>query len=131
MIFTLLLIALLSAAAVAEMSVFFNGAYTDPNHPHCPRAVLPLDNGGAYTDGADNINGEGVSCFGVLPPTLVLWGPLPTSINGTAITIDFSSKGGPSNLHGDWKQGVKQDGTQFWGIQWEDGNFWSQIQPSR
>jgi hypothetical protein len=130
-----LIIALVSAVVFADMSVFFNGAYTDPNHPDCPRAILPLDwnsmAGGAYTDGSDNIAGEGVSCKNAPPADVVTWGPLPTAINGTAITIDFSSKGGPANLHGDWKQGTDTDGTPFYRIQWEDGNYWDQIQPTR
>jgi hypothetical protein len=115
------------SVVAAKMSAL--GAYSDPNHPDCGRFIWPNEDGTAITEGMDNINGEGFSCKDIRPPTLVSWGPLPTLINGTAVIIDFSSKGGPSNLHGDWKQGTNKDGTNFSGIQWEDGNYWTQVQP--
>ena len=108
-------------------SVFVKGAYTDPNHPSCPRFIMPYDPPSEgktyYTDGYDNVNGEGVSCFNAAAADIQSWGPLPTFVNGTSVVVDFSSKGGPSNLHGDWKETTEKKG-----ILWEDGNFWTQIQ---
>jgi len=133
--FVVALVALLGAATAAtDASVFTRGIYTDPNHPDCPRYVLPHTEGGVvdyyYTNGADNVNGEGASCKNQVPPTLVLWGPLPTTITETSITIDFSSKGGPADLHGSWQAPSAEDPQCYQGscgIKWDDGNFWPQV----
>ena len=130
--FILIIAALAVVAADSPWDSIFVAAYIDPNHPDCARAIMPYDSTTSsidfptdfYTSGADNINGEGYSCHNVMPPTLDSWGPLPTSVNGTSIIVDFSSKGGPSNLTGQWKE----YSSEKMGILWEDVNFWEEIQ---
>ena len=48
-----------------------------------------------------------------------------TSDNVDTISIDFSAKGGPSDLHGTW------DGNEAggYGINWSDGNHWTIVCP--
>jgi hypothetical protein len=51
----------------------------------------------------------------------VAWGPLEASINGMNIKIDFSPKGGPSDLTAEYD--VEDDGILF-----SDGNLWAKIE---
>jgi hypothetical protein len=90
----------------------FDGKYDDPNHPSCDRKIV--------TDsiyGADAAGGEGAACDG---ETDIAWGPIPAAINATSIIADFSSKGGPSELHG--KYNFESNA-----IDWEDGNAWTKL----
>lgn len=95
----------------------FNGTYSDPNHPDCARYILQVNSTYAEVSGYDAAGGEGVACDG---ETDEPWGPLPGSVSGDSISVDFSSKGGPSDLSGSYN-------TTSNGIDWEDGNVWSKV----
>ena len=92
------------------------GQYSDPNHPGCARTIITT---GRTTEvyGADAAGGEGIACDGT---TDVAWGPLNGTLVIVKITVDFSPKGGPSDLSGIFKDGA---------INWEDGNSWLQLPP--
>eukprot|EP00428_Durinskia_dybowskii_P071550 CAMPEP_0170388946 /NCGR_PEP_ID=MMETSP0117_2-20130122/18359_1 /TAXON_ID=400756 /ORGANISM="Durinskia baltica, Strain CSIRO CS-38" /LENGTH=116 /DNA_ID=CAMNT_0010644909 /DNA_START=45 /DNA_END=392 /DNA_ORIENTATION=- len=92
----------------------FAGKYSDPNHPGCARQIVGETRTSARVYGADAAGGEGATCNG---ETDEKWGPLPAKVNGEDIIVDFSSKGGPSNLSGKYDD-VNQ------AIDWEDGNSW-------
>lgn len=94
----------------------FNGAYSDPNHPKCNRLIVLQGNSTGVVYGKDGAE-EGAACDG---KTDVSWGPLPASITGDDIVVDFSSKGGPSSLRGVFNTGSSA-------VDWEDGNSWSKI----
>ena len=99
------------------------GVYSDPNHPNCPRICTPVmamdETFSVY--GADAAGGEGVPCDG---KTDLKWGPLPGQYmqDTGKLIVDFSSKGGPSDLTG--YLNTTSDSIQ---IQWEDGNVWPQV----
>lgn len=93
------------------------GAYADPNHPGCARTVDVLSSTMAEVSGADAAGGEGAQCDG---ETDVSWGPLNATIDDTTIVVDFSPKGGPSDLTGTYSAATP-------GITWEDGNVWTQL----
>ena len=95
----------------------FNGAYSDPNHPKCNRLIVYQGNSTGLVYGKDSAV-EGVSCDG---QTDVSWGPLPASITGSDIVVDFSSKGGPSDLKG-------EHNADTLAVDWEDGNSWPKLQ---
>jgi hypothetical protein len=91
----------------------FQGHFSDPNHPGCDRSVVvKVDSkvmdvsvsGFDYDDNGDE----------------VAWGPLPTTVEGVEIVVDFSSKGGPADLTGTW------DATMG-AIVWKDGNAWTKL----
>lgn len=110
------LLGVLVASVVAKQSIF-TGSYSDPNHPGCARAIGYEELSTLRVFGADAAGGEGVACDG---ETDVKWGPLPAKVHDTEIVVDFSSKGGPANLHGKYDE--KNDA-----IVWEDGNSWKKI----
>ncbi len=103
------------AAAVDQL--LFTGKYSDPNHPGCARSVLRTSDSDGQVYGADAAGGEGVACDG---STDVKWGPLSAAIDGLKIVVDFSPKGGPSNLNGTYS--VERSA-----IVWQDGNAWTKI----
>jgi len=94
----------------------FTGSYSDPNHPNCLRYVYATQTSGQVY-GTDAAGGEGVPCNGV---TDIRWGPLPATINQNKITVDFSSKGGPSDLQGQYNSTTPA-------IDWIDGNSWTKL----
>jgi hypothetical protein len=98
----------------AESASFFTGSYSDPNHPNCLRYIYANGTTGQVY-GTDAAGGEGVPCNGVNDTR---WGPLPATIDVITIIVDFSSKGGPSDLQGRYNFSVPS-------IDWEDGNSWS------
>jgi hypothetical protein len=108
------LIFLVSAAVSNSL---FAGEYSDPNHPSCLRVIGLETSVSAQVYGADAADGEGESCDGV---TDVKWGPLPAIINGLNITVDFSSKGGPNDIAGQFNEVIQQ-------IEWADGNAWKKL----
>eukprot|EP00750_Incisomonas_marina_P004400 INCI13466.8.p1 GENE.INCI13466.8~~INCI13466.8.p1 ORF type:complete len:132 (-),score=19.95 INCI13466.8:150-545(-) len=115
--------AVLAASRGSPIPNVFGGAYSDPNHPGCARNVTVFGlQGRVY--GADAKGGEGVACDG---KTDVQWGPLEATIkqDGSAlqIVVDFSPKGGPSDLTGTWDA---KDAA----IQWADGNNWTKTKLS-
>ncbi len=107
----LLLQSLLSAAqqATAIAKTSFTGEYADPNHPNCKRSIVVIDNGDAKVSGTDGDPG--------CPPdgSGKAWS-LDALVSDDTIIVDFSPKGGPSNLSG------KKTSE---GILWEDGNTWT------
>ena len=92
----------------------FAGNYMDPNHPGCKRIIAALSANEVAVTGYDGASGEGGKCNG---KTDIVWGPLAGLVMGDKIIIDFSPKGGPSNLTGTWTPGSKR-------ITWADGNYW-------
>merc|ERR1711879_606130 len=77
------------------------GNYSDPNHPGGFRTI---EMNGAVA------SIQGVDGFGAQPWTLV------GKVTGNSVRIDFSPKGGPKDLQGQF------DGS---GIVFSDGNRWS------
>ena len=99
----------------AAMASVFDGDYSDPNHPSCRRSVSVSPDGlTAAVSGEDGDEGSN-SCAN---PTA--WGPLRGAIDGNSIKIDFSPKGGPSDLTASYDV----DGE---GIRFSDGNLWQKI----
>jgi hypothetical protein len=93
----------------------FDGDYADPNHPGCGRTVQVASNGvDAAIYGEDGDEGS-EDCANAQP-----WGPLPATVNGENIKIDFSPKGGPSDLTAEYD-------TEDEGILFSDGNLWSKL----
>lgn len=100
-----------SAPLVANTKFDFTGSYSDPNHPNClreihvtgPKAVVSGTDGnpGCPTDGAGT-----------------KW-KLVGKVKADTILVDFSPKGGPSNLKGQWEPAPTP------GIRWPDGNLWA------
>merc|ERR1711990_852540 len=86
------------------------GDYSDPNHPGCGRHIEVTSATTGEVSGNDAVDGS--------EP----WGPLEATIDGDKIVVDFSPKGGPSDLTGTYE--AQPDGT--FGITWEDGNTWTQ-----
>ena len=91
------------------------GNYDDPNHPGCARVIYDETETTALLRGADAAGGGGAACDGT---TDVAWGPLNATIHGNTIIVDFSPKGGPSELTGV----QSSDGNA---IAWQDGNSWT------
>lgn len=116
--FVLLLLTIVVLVAANQSS--FVGMYSDPNHPDCFRKIVEKPNEKYDVYGADNAGGEGVSCNTDDKSQIDAWGPLPASINTTTILVDFTSKGGPSNLAGTWDAVESK-------ILWEDGNYWQHL----
>ena len=86
------------------------GAYDDPNHPGCDRFVQVADDGTtAEVTGNDAEDGS--------KP----WGPFATTITGTTVVVDFSPKGGPKDLTGEYSAPADAKA----GITWADGNRWT------
>ena len=86
----------------------FEGTYSDPNHPGTDRVV----------DVAVGVNTVKLTGFDLDESgNKVNWGPLPAVIEGTKIVVDFSPKGGPSDLTGFWDAELRS-------IVWADGNAW-------
>lgn len=97
----------------------FKGVYSDPNHPQCARFILFETDSSASMYGFDAAGGEGVPCDHLND---VKWGPLPAVITDSTIEVDFSSKGGPSDLTGKFNSELNE-------IDWEDGNAWNRVFP--
>ena len=121
---TLALAALAACAAVQDASGQdtpheFGGHYADPNHPGCERKVVVHNTTSGSVYGADAAGGEGVACDG---KTDTPWGPLAATFSSSKtdlkIVVDFSPKGGPSDLTGEWD-------SKNSAIQWADGNNWT------
>lgn len=94
----------------------FNGVYSDPNHPNCKREIFYVGNETGYVYGADNAV-EDQPCDG---STDVPWGPLRALITKNTIVVDFSPKGGPSDLNGQYDHAS-------YSIQWDGGNSWTKL----
>ena len=107
-----------------------SGAYSDPNHPGCPRRIVVRpDEAAADVSGEDSTAPSGacdVAPGGGVGAQSVAWGPIvawfgPDAATGRAsLAVDFSSKGGPTHLVGVWDE----DGSR---IIWADGNAWTRV----
>lgn len=86
----------------------FEGTYSDPNHPGTDRVIdVAVGSNIVNVSGFDlDENGEKVE-----------WGPLSATVDKTVIVVDFSPKGGPSDLTGHWDAELRS-------IVWADGNAW-------
>mmetsp|Transcript_19370 Transcript_19370/g.36580 ORF Transcript_19370/g.36580 Transcript_19370/m.36580 type:complete len:154 (-) Transcript_19370:124-585(-) len=87
----------------------FTHEYSDPKHVNCKRVISVRPDGEAALSGTDGnpacpADGSGS-----------VW-RLVGDVQGETITVDFSPKGGPSNLKGKWVGD---------GISWPDGNKWT------
>lgn len=89
------------------------GYYSDPNHPNCQR-IIEVAGKIASLTGTDGDPG--------CPPdgSGETW-TLQGKIKGNTILVDFSPKGGPSDLKGVYNE------TAPAGINWPDGNKWTKI----
>jgi hypothetical protein len=117
-----------ATAAKTGSSSPFTGDYEDPNHPGCLRQVkvvgAPLRADGTRSAyplievvGYDGKKGEAAMCSD-RPTRDDLWKIQGKMKSNSEAMIDFSPKGGPSNLLGTW------DGS---GIVFPDGNKWTKI----
>ena len=79
------------------------GSYDDPNHPGCPRAIGIA---GSNSSGDLTVSGQDYNS----PP----W-ELTAQAESRTISVDFSPKGGPNALLGNWTGDA---------ILWSDGNSW-------
>lgn len=85
----------------------FVGNYNDPNHPGCLRKISVKGKDVSIV-GSDNLDGS------------KQWLIKAKEDYPGTIFVDFSPKGGPSNL-----LGVYNDADN--GIKWPDGNLWSKL----
>ena len=109
---------LLAGPQVAD-AVDFNGNYADPKHQNCLRSIqVPGGSTTAQVSGTDGTP----SCpkDGTGRP----W-KLTGTIKGDNILVDFSPKGGPANLEGQWESSPTP------GIRWPDGNLWSLLDTTK
>ena len=110
----------------------YTGDYDDPNHPGCLRQVkvvgAPIKGDGTRSPypvveikGWDGPRDGSKSCEGGLRPEQRsdLWTVTGQLKTRTDAVLDFSSKGGPTNLAAQW------DGS---GIVFPDGNKWTKVE---
>jgi len=102
---------LLAAVAAGFDAKQIEGSYSDPNHPGCARYIQVLDQTTGEVTGNDAPDGS--------EP----WGPLNAIIDGQTVVVDFSPKGGPSDLTGTYTTPEGENA----GITWADGNRWTQL----
>ena len=108
------LTAALTMGPLVANAVDFNGSYSDPKHPNCKREIVVVagKSRDAKVSGTDGTPG--------CPPdgSGKAWN-LVGAIEGDKILVDFSPKGGPANLKGNWEPSPTP------GIRWPDGNLWA------
>lgn len=103
----------------------FDGAYTYPKHPGCPRNIGQAEDkaGGDSKASLENIvdvtGADGTPGCTSSGPTKA-W-RLSGKVKGDQIFVDFSPKGGPKDLVGKWEGD---------GIRWPDSNKWSKVSGS-
>jgi hypothetical protein len=116
-----------AAAAKTGTASPFTGDYNDPNHPECLRQVkvvgAPLRADGTRSQypvievtGYDG-KGDGKICTD-RPTREDLWKIQGTVKTNNSAIIDFSPKGGPTNLLATYEDG---------GIVFPDGNKWTKV----
>ena len=109
----------IAAATAGKVGDVFIGCYTDPNHPDGYRWV-------SFTSTIDKTGARIGECAGSDTGKVQEW-DLPATAMQTdmadQIIIDFSSKGGPSDLAGVWDAAAD-------GITWSDGNTWPKTNPA-
>lgn len=85
----------------------FIGSYSDPFHPGCTRSISAKGRE-LIVSGSDQKDGSSP------------WSLQATQSQNT-ILVDFSPKGGPANLRGEYNEEKSA-------IVWQDGNSWTKIQ---
>jgi len=90
------------SSVAGKAGIRFGGSYSDPLHPGCLRKIV-LQGGGAILTLADE-DGKKYTLKG--------------GVSGKALYIDFSKKGGPSEVRAEWT-GV--------GLAFPDGNVWTKL----
>ena len=117
-----------SSAKTGAASVF-TGEYDDPNHPGCLRQVkvvgAPMRGDGTRSafpvveiKGYDGKGGEGGPMCTDRPTRADIWSVQGKLLKPTEASLDFSPKGGPTNLLGKFEDG---------GIVFPDGNKWTKV----
>jgi len=103
--------AVIAASPMNALAADFSGSYSDPKHPNCQR-VVEVKGSEAFLKGTDGNPG--------CPPdgSGKAW-KLTGKVDGDTILVDFTPKGGPPGLKGEW------DGSSPAGIKWPDGNKWT------
>lgn len=101
----------MATAPLIANAVDFSGSYADPNHPNCQR-VIAVKGTNAILTGTDGNPG--------CPPdgSGNQW-KLTGKVEDGSIFVDFSPKGGPTDLKGIWDDSTPK------GIKWPDGNKWT------
>lgn len=116
-----------AAAAKTGTASPFTGDYNDPNHPDCLRQVkvvgAPLRADGSRSQypviEVTGYDGKGDSKICTDRPAREdLWKITGTVKSSNSAVIDFSPKGGPSNLVATFEDG---------GIVFPDGNKWTKV----
>ena len=106
--------AIFSSPLVSNASQNFSGYYDDPNHPNCVRYVKSIGQI-ATIQGTDSKSGDAACPANGDGNQWELLG----KVTDDKIKIDFSPKGGPSDLVGVWEGGDSP------GIKFPDGNKWT------
>ncbi|EKX44660.1 hypothetical protein GUITHDRAFT_152936 [Guillardia theta CCMP2712] len=106
-------LSLISRPVLADDSFSFDGSYSDPKHPGCARNVMSKNDNEAEISGVDGNPGCSAGNADVQKP----W-RLNGKVDGKKIFVDFSPKGGPKDLLGNWEDD---------GIRWPDNNKWTKI----
>ena len=75
----------------------FVGKYHDSKHPGCERIIGEFSETEVVVTGFDGAEGDACNGKNDKP-----WGPLHGKVTDDSIVIDFSPKGGPSDLTGSW-----------------------------
>ena len=116
-----------AATAKTGAASVFTGDYDDPNHPGCLRQVKvvgPKIRGDGTRSRfpvveVKGYDGEGSGMCSDRPATYAdLWAVEGKLMNDKEALLDFSAKGGPSNLLGKYEDG---------GIVFPDGNKWTKV----
>jgi hypothetical protein len=108
----------LPASAIVSGGENFAGSYSDPKHPNCKRIIEVVASNGekkVLLSGADGTPACPADGSG---KEWALQGRIDGG--GTKILVDFSPKGGPSDIAGNFFQGKDSSG-----INWPDGNTWT------
>lgn len=91
----------------------FSGTYSDPLHPDCERVIKPEGTGIVIT-GTDEVGGPQWKVYG--------------KVKGDQVVIDFSPKGGPSEVVAQWSGESELYERATEGIfKFPDGNVWSRV----
>jgi len=103
--------AFLGSAPLVTQAVDFSGSYEDPFHVNCKREISVQGKTVTLkgTDGKPNCKPDGTGSKSF---------ELSGTVDGPKIKIDFSPKGGPSDLEGTYVMTPP-------GIKWSDGNKWN------
>ena len=113
-----------SSAAVftGEQTSSFAGSYSDPKHPNCKRVIEVVASSSAAGDKQVLLSGTDGTPGCPADGSGKEWSLQGRIVDGSKILVDFSPKGGPSDITGQFFQGKLGDSS---GINWPDGNTWT------